>query len=384
MDAQVALADQQEMARQTRKRQLLRRLRRNSKHAVLFIPQVDFQYADLYTTDLEVALAYLKWTYKIYPLLGPLRRNRQVMEAAIEREGDNVEHFDGSLIDLPLWKKCLAHNHDYFAFPPAGLPAAFLTQETLRECIPENGYLIEYLLEVDKEIGLIAVKSEQEALEYLPPELYRNDPDFAIMVTYGGGYHCYLLEAFSWEIRANFDVILAAVRANGSSLRYASDELRRHPEICFTAVREDFEALFACDLNVSWAEVLVCVAIGKQWTQAATTRKIFAKLPVSVARVKGYAEGLLGTARGFDLMCLHFEGEGVKTKDKKTARFRKDHRLNKASLWLVQSFLPKGSLYKEARYALNAIQQLEADEPRHRAELAAQAQRAFEDRKSVV
>ena len=80
----------------------------------------------------------------------------------------------------------------------------------------------------------------------------------------------------------------------------------------------------------------------------------------------------------FDLMCLHFEGEGVKTKDKKTARFRKDNRLNKASLWLVQSFLPKGSLLKEAWYALNAIQQLEADEPRHRAELAAQAQRAFE------
>lgn len=375
----------QEEARNLRKRQLLRRLRRNAKHAVLFIPQVDAEFADLYTTDLEVALAYLKWTYKIYPLLGPLRRNRQVMEAAIE--GDNVEHFDGSLIDLPLWKKCLAHCHDYFADPPDGLPAAFLTQETLRECICENGYLIEYLLEVDKEIGLIAVQSEQEALELLPSELYQNDVDFALAITYGGGYYCHLLQAFSFEIRANFQVILAAVRANGSSLRYASLELRRHPLLCFTAVREDPEALFSCILRLDdtvfpWAEPLICVAIGKKWTQAVTTRKIFAGIAYGAAdSVKAYTEDVLRSARGFDLLCLHFEGEGVNMKKDegvKVSRFRKDNRLNKDSLRLVQSFLSKGSLYKEAEYALSAIQQLEADEPRHRAQLLAERAKAFE------
>ena len=371
---------QHEEARIDRKRKLLRRLRRNAKNAVLFIPQVDVQFADLYTTDLEVALAYLKWTYKIYPMLGPLRRNRQVMEAAID--GDNVDHFDGSLIDLPLWKKCLAHCHDYFADPPAGLPAAFLTQQTLRECIPENGYLIEYLLEVDKEIGLIAVQSEQEALEMVDPELYQNDVDFALTITYGGGYHCYLLQAFSLEIRANFQVMLAAVQANGSALRYASHELRRNPKICFTAVREDPEALFSCNIDdVHWKEALICVAIGKKWTQAATTRKIFPNIGTadraggtSVARVKAYAEGVLRSARCFELLTLHFRaeaGDGVK-------RSRKAVRLDEDCLRMVRSFLPKGQLYQEAEYALCAIQQLEADEPRHRAQMEAERVKAFE------
>lgn len=365
---------------QDRKRQLLRRLRRNAKHAVLFVAQVDVRFADLYTTDLEVALAYLKWTDKIYPLLGPLRRNRQVMEAAIRESGENVDHFDGSLIDLPLWKKCLAHQHEFFEDPPAGLPAAFLTQETLRACIPENGYLVEYLLDVDKAIGLVAVQAEPEALEFLPPELYENDVDFALAITYGGGYHCHLLQAFSAEIRANFDVVLAAVRANGSALRYAALDLRRNPEICFAAVREDPEALFSCALADPWAAPLVCVAIGKPWTQAATTRKIFDRVganaegvEANAEGVKAYAEGVLRSARGLELLWLHFRAEdrdGAK-------RSRRAVRLDEDCLRVVRGFLPKGALYREAERALAAVQQLEADEPRHRAQLEAEAQRAF-------
>jgi hypothetical protein len=377
--------DQQEVVQfqQARKRNLLRRLRSNAKRGVLFIAQLDVQFADLYTADLEVALTYLKWTELIYPMLGPLKRNRQVMEAAIRETGDNVHHFDGSLIDLALWKKCLAHHHEFFEEPPAGLPAALLTQQTLRECIPENGYLVDYLEDVDKAIGLAAVQAEPEALEFLPPELYENDVDFARAITYGGGYHCHLLQEFSFEIRANFGVMLAAVKANGSSLRYAAHELRCNPELCFTAVREDPEALFSCVFMIEgrpfpWAEPLVCVAIGKQWTQPDDTRNVFNRLGAAQERaVKAYAEGVARSARGFDLLSLHFSHDH-RTPANTAKRTASRTRLNADCLLHVRGFLPKGSLYREAERALAAILQLEADEPRHQAQLQAQAQRAFQ------
>ena len=159
--------------------------------------------------------------------------------------------------------------------------------------------------------------------------------------------------------------MLAAVNANGSSLRLASLELRRNKEICFAAVREDKEALFSCDLTVPWADALVCAVIGKKWTQPSETRKIG-----HLQGVKAYAEGILGFARGFELLCLHFRqaGEGIK-------RSRKAVRLDEDCLRVVRSFLPKGKLYQEAEYALCALQQLEAAEAaeaamaeRHRAE----------------
>jgi hypothetical protein len=169
--------------------------------------------------------------------------------------------------------------------------------------------------------------------------------------------------------------MLAAVKANGSSLRYAAHELRRNPELCFTAVREDPEALFSCVLEEK--EPLICAAIGKQWTQPDNTRKFIIGAQGVDARVKAYAEGVARSARGFDLLTLHFSHDH-RTPANTAKRTASRTRLNADCLLHVRGFLPKGSLYQEAERALAAILQLEADEPRHQAQLRAQAQRAFQ------
>lgn len=357
----------------TRRRELILRLRRGIKLHTIFNQERENVNADLYTTDIEIALLYLKWNESMYTHLGALRSNYKVMEASIVLSGDNAIHFNGHLIDLALWKKCLAQDATLFERSPAGLDARFLTQEMLLQCLDVNGFLVEYVQNVDKAIAIIAVTADAEALECLDPNLYENDIDIAMAVI-EHVYYGHMLELFTPALRSNFTVALAAVRSNGSSLEYLNPSFRRNKEICFEAVREDSTALPLCALDLPWGEALVCVVLGHCWRSSTPqkTRLTFEGISISEARVNAYVHDLMRSARAFDLITLDQKTDaraGLK-------RARRNVRLNDDSLAIIKSFLsPCRKMFQEAVRAQIVLQKLAEDEPRHRDELQQLAER---------
>lgn len=142
----------------------------------------------------------------------------------------------------------------------------------IKQAVNLNPCVIKYLSERfrnDKGIALLAVRVDREVFSYLPeelqsdadvaeaylggklfklknaPEIIRDNRAFAIKILpMGGG----LLEDFSELLRADKDVVTAAVGSAWNALGYAAEELRGDRDVVLTAVGHDGYALqFASD-----------------------------------------------------------------------------------------------------------------------------------------
>ena len=86
--------------------------------------------------------------------------------------------------------------------------------------------------------ALAAVKADGLALQYASPEL-QADREVALAAVQQRGW---ALECASEELRADREVALAAVRQDGWALRYASEELQADREVVLVAVQQDGRA----------------------------------------------------------------------------------------------------------------------------------------------
>ncbi len=142
----------------------------------------------------------------------------------------------------------------------------------IKQAVNLNAGVIKYVSERfrnDKGIALLAIRSDREVFSSLPeemqrdadaaeaylggklyklknaPEIIRDNRAFAIRILpMGGG----LLEDFSERLRADKDVVTAAVGSAWNALRYAAEELRGDRDVLLAAVSHDGYALqFASD-----------------------------------------------------------------------------------------------------------------------------------------
>lgn len=90
-------------------------------------------------------------------------------------------------------------------------------------------------LRADKEIVLAAVQRDPEELRDTPGE-FRNDPEVALAAVRVRGR---ALEFVSPALRADREVVLAAVRTEGLAVRFAHESLRRDPEVGRAAVEQN-------------------------------------------------------------------------------------------------------------------------------------------------
>ncbi len=142
----------------------------------------------------------------------------------------------------------------------------------VKQAVNQNAEVIKHVSERfrnDKGIALLAVRVDREVFSFLPeemqrdvdaaeaylggklfklknaPEIIRDNRAFAIKILpMGGG----LLEDFSERLRADKDVVTAAVGSAWNALGYAAEELRGDRGVLLAAVRHDGYALqFASD-----------------------------------------------------------------------------------------------------------------------------------------
>ena len=91
-------------------------------------------------------------------------------------------------------------------------------------------------LKEDKEIALIAVKKDGQALSYLSEQL-REDKEVQNAALKSG----YPLDIASDEIRNNKEVVLKSLEKCGADLEYVSDRLKDDKEVVLIAVKNDYE-----------------------------------------------------------------------------------------------------------------------------------------------
>ena len=106
-------------------------------------------------------------------------------------------------------------------------PVFYTTKEHALAAVTKEGYRLKYAseeLRADKEVVLAAVKEYGDALEHAVPEVLDKEVVLTAVKEYGGA-----LEHASLEMCADKEVVLAAVKQYGDALQYASEELKNDP-----------------------------------------------------------------------------------------------------------------------------------------------------------
>jgi len=120
--------------------------------------------------------------------------------------------------------------------------------------VKKDGWALTYAseeLRADKDVVLAAVKKDGWALTYASEEL-RTDREFVLAAVKHVGS---ALNYASKELRADRNVVLAAVKQSGWALKFASEDLRADREVVLAAVKQDGLALkFASkELRNDWS-----------------------------------------------------------------------------------------------------------------------------------
>ena len=126
----------------------------------------------------------------------------------------------------------------------------------------QDGFDLEFAseeLRADRQVVLAAVKQFGNALEYASKEL-RADREIVLAAVKRNGW---ALRFASKELRADRQFVLAAVKAGGDALQFASVELRADREVVLAAVAQRGDALrFASEELRTDGEITIA-AVGK-------------------------------------------------------------------------------------------------------------------------
>lgn len=103
----------------------------------------------------------------------------------------------------------------------------------------ENYNILSYAspeLKADRDVVLAAVRKDGSAIRLASPEL-KADKDVVLAALDSDGM---ALQYVSSELKGDKQVVMAAVRDNGQALYYASDEMRADKEVVMKAVQNDW------------------------------------------------------------------------------------------------------------------------------------------------
>ena len=123
-----------------------------------------------------------------------------------------------------------------------------------------NGLLLEFAsdsLKADEDVVIAAIKENPRALLFISFKLHDNIKVFIAAVTQNG----YLLEWAPDTLKDNEDVVLEAVNNKGSSLRFASDRLKDNEQVVLTAVKQDGLAIDYTSDKLKGNERIVLAAV---------------------------------------------------------------------------------------------------------------------------
>ena len=123
-----------------------------------------------------------------------------------------------------------------------------------------NGLLLEFAsdsLKADEDVVIAAIKENPRALLFISFKLHDNIKVFIAAVTQNG----YLLEWAPDTLKDNEDVVLEAVNNKGSSLRFASERLKDNEQVVLTAVKQDGSAIDYTSDKLKGNERIVLAAV---------------------------------------------------------------------------------------------------------------------------
>jgi hypothetical protein len=183
--------------------------------------------------------------------------NTGEMKAMIFEDSRSIYDFDPDTITEDVWSFAITLDPVLFENPPNGIPRPFLSQEFLHANVAINGLLAKYLVEISEEDAVAAVNQNPLALEHV--QEWRDDASFVKSVMEKKGI---VLWAAPTSIRANKEVVLAAVTQDGYALQHASFALRKDKEVCLAAVRcKNTYALPFCAFEHQNDKQVVCASM---------------------------------------------------------------------------------------------------------------------------
>ena len=183
--------------------------------------------------------------------------NTGEMKAMIFEDSRSIYDFDPETITEDVWSFALICNPTLFENPPNGIPRHFVSQEFLYANVAINGLLAKYIDVISEEIAVAAVNQNPLALEHV--QEWRNEPSFVKSVIEKRGI---VLWTTTPSIRANKEVVLAAVKQDGYALQHASFALRMDKEVCLAAVRcKNTFALPYCSYDMQNDKQVVCASM---------------------------------------------------------------------------------------------------------------------------
>jgi hypothetical protein len=116
---------------------------------------------------------------------------------------------------------------------------------------------VDHKLKADKEVVLAAINQNGFALKFAAENL-RADKEVVLSAVNKNGS---TLEYASENLRADKDIVLAAVKRNGEAIQFASDDLKAHREIVFAAVSNWGYSLQFIPENLRTDKELVLAAV---------------------------------------------------------------------------------------------------------------------------
>jgi hypothetical protein len=134
------------------------------------------------------------------------------------------------------------NDKDFFVYKLVDDPSQFkdftnYTKDDLKIYLSISGVCIYWTgqeYKSDRELVLIAVKSNGEALEFVNSSFYS---DKEVVLTAVSSYGRALSFADE-ELKDDFEIVMEAVRNNGTAVKFASKRLKQNPKICLAAIEQ--------------------------------------------------------------------------------------------------------------------------------------------------
>ena len=155
------------------------------------------------------------------------------------------------------------------------------------------------ILRAEYQIALASINNQSDDddndivklnMQYISLHLL-SDKDFIIEIIYKIGGK--LLKYASQELKADREIVLAAIKNHGCSLEYASEELKTDREVVLAAIKNNGESLKYASEELKTDRELVLAAVkNKGWSLVYASQELKADREIVLAAVKKYGESL--------------------------------------------------------------------------------------------
>lgn len=204
--------------------------------------------SDRLMNDVEVILVAVTNYGEVLKIVPHNLKNKDVVLAAITKNGIALEYVPEDLKNEELCSIAVAENGFALKF----VPEHFKNKELVLTAVKNNGGALNFatnMLKKDKDIVYAAVTQCGNVLEFVD-DSFKNDKDLAIIAVscWNDSYYFDLsIKYVSDDLKKDEDVISTAVKHNGYSLYYVSnDVIRRKPHVIVDAIYRSGINVLSC------------------------------------------------------------------------------------------------------------------------------------------